>query len=98
MTAGTISFVRGEDPLRADKLNSGLNERLLATGDSMKGPLFLSRDPASGLEAATKNYVDTHMGSVTGEAPVDGAGYGRLNNTWARVLLYSGDIVDGGNF
>jgi hypothetical protein len=29
MTAGSISFTRGEDPLRADKLNAAFAERLL---------------------------------------------------------------------
>src|SRR4051812_42819927 len=58
MTAGTISFTRGEDPLRADKLNAGFNERLLRAGDSMTGPLILSRDPQSPFEASTKQYID----------------------------------------
>ena len=32
------------------------------------------------------------------EAPMDGYGYGRRNGQWAQVLLFSGDILDGGNF
>jgi hypothetical protein len=45
MTAGAISFTRGEDPLRADKLNAAFVERVLLSGDTMTGPLVLSRDP-----------------------------------------------------
>lgn len=58
MTAGTISFSTGEDPLRATKLNAGFNERLLRAGDSMLGPLVLSRDPVLPFEASTKQYID----------------------------------------
>src|SRR4051812_49292642 len=58
MTAGSISFTRGEDPLRADKLNSAFSERALLTGDTMTGPLLLSRAPVVPTEAVTKNYVD----------------------------------------
>jgi hypothetical protein len=58
MTAGTNTFYRGEDPLRADKLNAAFEERLLRVGDSMVGPLILAREPAVPFEAATKHYVD----------------------------------------
>lgn len=58
MTAGTISFSRGEDPLRADKLNAAFVERVLLKGDTMAGPLILSRDPVLPFEASTKQYID----------------------------------------
>jgi hypothetical protein len=32
------------------------------------------------------------------EAPIDDNAYGRSNAAWLRVLKYSGDVVDGGNF
>ena len=51
-------FARGENPLRADKLNTALDERILRDGDSMHGPLLLSRIPQLFNEAATKQYVD----------------------------------------
>jgi hypothetical protein len=58
MTAGTISFFTGEDPLRASKLNAAFAERLLLAGDTMAGPLILSRPPVLPFEAATKAYID----------------------------------------
>lgn len=57
-TAGTISFYRGEDPLRADKLNSAFVERLYRGGDTMTGFLTLFADPIDPFHAATKQYVD----------------------------------------
>lgn len=36
--------------------------KVLKSGDTMTGALILSGDPSSGLQAATKNYVDTHSG------------------------------------
>lgn len=83
MTAGTISFTRGEDPLRADKLNAGFEERALRSGDTMTGPLILSRPPAVPFEAATKNYVDglitEQQHIATGDAPPVG---GTPNKLW----------------
>lgn len=61
MTAGSISYTRGEDPLRADKLNASFSERLLVAGDTMTGPLILSRDPLQPFEAATKQYLDAQV-------------------------------------
>jgi hypothetical protein len=58
MTAGSLSYTRGEDPLRADKLNASFSERLLVAGDTMTGPLILSRPPVQPFEAATKAYID----------------------------------------
>jgi hypothetical protein len=37
-------------------------------------------------------------GAGLDEAPMDGAAYGRSAAAWLRVLKYSGDVVDGGNF
>ena len=37
---------------------------LLRTGGTMTGPLFLSRDPLTGTEAATKTYVDGKVGGA----------------------------------
>lgn len=54
----SITFTRGENPLRADKLNGAFSERIARGGDSMDGPLLLAHDPATALEAATKRYVD----------------------------------------
>ena len=35
------------------------------TGDTMTGPLILSGDPGTGLQAATKDYVDTTVNNAT---------------------------------
>jgi hypothetical protein len=59
MTAGQISFTRGEDPLRADKLNSAFSERLLVSGDIMTGRLLLVSPPVLSTEATSKSYVDS---------------------------------------
>jgi hypothetical protein len=63
MTAGQISFTRGEDPLRADKLNSAFSERLLVSGDIMTGRLLLVSPPVLPTEAASKSYVDSLVSS-----------------------------------
>jgi hypothetical protein len=60
----TVSFVRGENPLRADKLNEAFDERVGRLGDSMLGPLRLYRDPVYSNESATKQYVDMSIGGI----------------------------------
>jgi hypothetical protein len=54
----TTSFTRGENPLRADKLNQALSERVDRSGDTMQGMLTLWADPLTTFHAATKQYVD----------------------------------------
>ena len=66
MSGSTTVFSRGENPLRADKLNTAFSERVLRSGDAMNGPLLLWRDPTQAFEAATKQYVDTRVASVGG--------------------------------
>lgn len=58
MSGSNTAFTRGENPLRADKLNTAFSERVLRTGDRMSGPLLLMRPPSQGAEAANKQYVD----------------------------------------
>lgn len=97
MTAGLISFTRGEDPLRADKLNSAFVERLLRSGDTMTGPLILSRNPVLPFEASTKQYIDGLMSafSALGDAPLDGKSYGRATAAWSPVLPLTGGTLSG---
>jgi hypothetical protein len=57
----TTSFTRGENPLRADKLNEALDERVLRAGDTMQGRLILAGDPVAPLEAATQQYVNRYI-------------------------------------
>jgi hypothetical protein len=61
-------FVRGENPLKADKLNTAFSERVSRGGDTMQGLLRLAQDPVNAFDAATKQYVDrfTSMGVPTG--------------------------------
>jgi len=54
----STSFTRGENPLRADKLNQAFSERVSRNGDTMTGMLKLWRDPIDPFDAATKQYID----------------------------------------
>jgi Collagen triple helix repeat (20 copies). len=56
----SVTFTRGENPLRADKLNQAFSERVSRGGDTMQGPLYLRGDPKVFNEAATKQYVDAY--------------------------------------
>ncbi len=58
---GPVTFYRGEDPLKADKLNLAFSERVLRTGDTMIGKLVLAMDPQNALDAVTKQYVDANF-------------------------------------
>ena len=64
----TTTFTRGENPLKADKLNLAISERIARIGDTMTGMLTLAADPVAAFDAATKQYVDrfTAMGVPTG--------------------------------
>ena len=44
-TSTLTSFTRGENPLRADKLNTAFSERVSRGGDVMDGFLTLAGDP-----------------------------------------------------
>ncbi len=70
------TFARGENPLRADKLNQAFSDRVLRNGDTMQGSLYLRADPVVWNEAATKQYVDTHgpAGPVGATGPQGPAG------------------------
>src|SRR3954468_3443124 len=61
-------FCRGEDPLRADKLNGAIAERVLVNGDTMLGSLFAWRDPQLPLEVATKRWVDQTAANIRAAA------------------------------
>ena len=76
----STSFTRGENPLRADKLNTAFSERVSRGGDTMQGMLRLAGDPVVAFDAATKQYVDrilsmgAHLAAVVvADAPPPGA-------------------------
>lgn len=46
-------------------LRAAFNSRLPLTGGTMTGSLILSGDPSSALEAATKQYVDNNVPSIS---------------------------------
>ena len=52
---------------------------LTVTGITMGAAITLPADPTTALQAATKQYVDTH---VMGDAPADGHAYLRVGSTW----------------
>jgi hypothetical protein len=58
MSGSSTVFSRGENPLRADKLNTAFSERVLRTGDDMSGALTLPANPIRQNEASNKEYVD----------------------------------------
>lgn len=58
MSGSNTAFHRGENPLRADKLNTAFSERVLRSGDSMTGVLLLPHSPSQPAEATNKQYVD----------------------------------------
>ena len=54
-----------------------VDTKVAITGDTMTGPLILSGDPGTGLQAATKNYVDNTVANstptLTGYIKADGS-------------------------
>lgn len=71
--------------IAANTSNIATNTTAIATkvakaGDTMTGPLGLPADPTTALQAATKQYVDSHAG--ISDAPSDGTIYGRKNALW----------------
>lgn len=68
----TTTFIRGENPLRADKLNTAFGEKLDKAGDTMTGALVLPGSPTTALQAATKQYVDESIPESTGGSATSG--------------------------
>lgn len=78
----------GGDPTKVD-----------VAGDTMTGPLVLPGDPSSGLEAATKDYVDTHGGGGGGGTPsntvVTETTYGQSSAAGVATAYSRGDHTHG---
>ena len=108
MSGSRTAFFRGENPLRADKLNTAFSERVLRSGDTMQGMFTLWRDPVNAFDAATKQYVDTVAqsgvvgglylplsgGTVTG--PIWGPGFGSPGATDLFITPGSGKTINFG--
>jgi hypothetical protein len=73
ITSGTLGLAR----LPYVPVNKG--------GDTMTGVLQLAGDPNTGMEAATKNYVDSRVASVTGLAIYESSPFG-ISNSGVYVL------------
>lgn len=52
-------------PIAVGDNDPRLSNKVLKAGDTMTGPLILHGTPTSTLEAATKQYVDTNISSIT---------------------------------
>lgn len=69
----------------ANNIAGSLAGKVNKTGDTMTGPLILSGDPVSDLQAATKKYVDEHGGGgkylpLAGGTLTGPLSFGRSNN------------------
>jgi hypothetical protein len=66
MTAGLILYVRGEDPLRADKLNASFSERLLVQWvPAMAVPASIGEAPSNGSVYARQSGQWTDIGTTS---------------------------------
>jgi hypothetical protein len=86
--------------VRAGGLSLGEAQSLFVAlaGSTMTGPLILSEDPTSAMQAATMQWVEAEVQQAgLGEAPTDGQIYGRngLAQVWMPVLGLGGGILTG---
>ena len=92
----SLSFARGDHRHPTDA------SLLPIAGGTMTGSLILAGDPAVGLEAATKNYVDVHLGGggggggvILSPTPPVGAKGGQLwfddSDTGGQLYVYYDD-------
>jgi hypothetical protein len=88
----STSFTRGENPLRADKLNQAFSERVSRGGDTMQGMLTLWADPVYARDAATKQYVDTKFSNIV-IPPQQPGGVISFNTRSGVVVQISADIT-----
>lgn len=90
---GAAAIGTGNAWARSDHVHPSDTSRLPLTGGTLTGPLIVAADPAVALGVATKQYVDRVSG--IGEAPTDGALYGRSNAAWSRALPIIGGTLTG---
>lgn len=111
MAAPTLRLVKGAPLTNAEvdaNFNDLYNEKLALAGGTMSGALTLVSDPASALQAATKQYVDNNFlakagGTLTGALTLAGAPTSALHaatksyvdTQTALNLLKSGGLMTG---
>jgi hypothetical protein len=87
-------YIAGDDAIKEEfraadaALQNDVINKVSRTGDTMSGPLILSGEPTTALQAATKSYVDSAGGGGGGgitDAPYDGLAWARKDNTWIHV-------------
>jgi len=87
---GNYSKVSGTDQLTVSDWNNLPNDFLdkqSSSGDTMAGPLTLSADPTTNMQAATKQYVDNNSGGGGGDTFVN---WGRGDCPSGTTELYNG--------
>lgn len=96
LEAAAKAYVDAGDAAVTTAFHNADATKVNLAGDLMHGILTLSADPVNALDAATKQYVDTHavIGPPTlPEAPEDGKLYGRMNAAWAQALPITGGTI-----
>lgn len=86
--------IQVDDQGRIEAITSGGGGSFLPlSGGTMTGPLLLSRDPLSSMEAATQSYVLAHSGAAP--APRVGDYYASAYGASGSKNRYSGSISNG---
>lgn len=83
-----IVFYRGENPLRADKLNAAFDQRMKRSGEVMTGPLTLYADPTDPMQPVTLQYFNNHTAGTGSQTLVVS-----FNTRTGDVVLGSGDVT-----
>lgn len=101
LNATLRAYIDAQDTAITEDLRARISAvdaaKISRSGDTMAGPLILARQPVLAMEAATKSYVDAEVAAGGGggpgpgpggvpEAPYDDKLYGRINQTWARII------------
>lgn len=94
------AYIDAQDTALQDDLRNRISvvdaAKINRAGDTMAGPLILARDPVLSMEAATKASVQAAVEAGGGggggggggipDAPWDDRLYGRINQTWQRII------------
>lgn len=84
----TTQSVRDNFQAAKDEIEALQNGKLDLSGGTLSGPLTLSADPATTMQAATRQYVDART-PIISDAPNDGNyWYGRHTAAWSIVPGY----------